>query len=162
MPDTESPNDTPAPAKGRSGLRTIVTVALSLGLVGMGYFVGMRGAPPPAQPAVASDQYAKHDAPAAVGTIVELDAVNVNLAGGHYLRIAVSLGLSEEAEVHEPEEFPTAPAADFVLTAFAGRTVEELADTGGRESVREELAEALEQFYGSDIVAVYFTEFVMQ
>jgi flagellar FliL protein len=154
MPDTESPNATPAPSKGRSGLRTFVTVALSLCLVGMGYFAGMRGAPP-AQPAVASEQFVARQAPE-VGTIVDLDA------GGHYLRIAVSLGLSDELEVHEPEDFPTAPAADFVLTAFAGRTVDELADPAGREAVREELAAALEQFYGDDIVAIYFTEFVMQ
>jgi flagellar FliL protein len=160
MPDTESPNATPAPSKGRSGLRTFVTVALSLCLVGMGYFAGMRGAPP-AQPAVASEQFVERQEPE-VGTIVDLDAVNVNLAGGHYLRIAVSLGLSDELEVHEPEDFPTAPAADFVLTAFAGRTVDELADPAGREAVREELAAALEQFYGDDIVAIYFTEFVMQ
>lgn len=163
MPDTESPKDTPPPAKGRSGLRTILTVMLSLCLVGMGYFVGTRGAPPAAQEPVASEEYVEaEEETAAVGLIVDLEAVNVNLADGHYLRIAVSLGLSQEVELHEPEEFPTAPAADVVLTAFAGRTIQQLAGAEGREAARLELAEALEHFYGSEIVAVYFTEFVMQ
>ena len=101
----------------------------------------------------------------AVGSIVDLDAVNVNLLNGHYLRIAVSLGLSEDAHYddgHGGGEFPSAPARDLVVTTFSGRSIEELSSHEGRTHVRHELEEGLKEYYHGDVVTVFLTEFVMQ
>lgn len=107
--------------------------------------------------------------------------MNVNLADGHYLRVAVSLGLvdhlaegeqaaaesdgSHGAATEETEQssFPTAPAADLVLSTFAGREVDQLSDPGGREAARHDLLERIHEYYGEEqVLTVYFTEFVMQ
>lgn len=164
MPDKESPPSPSAasgpPAAGRSGLRTMLIVFLCLGLVAVGYLVGGRSGGAPA----AADAATEPTAPAEpeIGEIVGLEAINVNLADGHYLRIAVSLGLVPAVDAAHVETYPTAPASDLVLTTFAGRSMEELAEPDGRERARQQLSEALAEAYGSEVAAVYFTEFVMQ
>jgi len=92
------------------------------------------------------------------------DAVNVNLADGHYLRVAISLGLSADIDFgHDsPDDFPVAAASDVLLHTFSGRTIAELSSTEGREAARHELEEGLAEHYGEDIVSVNYTEFVMQ
>ena len=57
---------------------------------------------------------------------------------------------------------PTAPAADLVLSTFAGKTIEELSTLEGRVAARDHLHEGLKEFYGEEVLTVFFTEFVMQ
>ena len=168
MPDTKSAGEEPEPT-GKSGPKKMITTAvLAVVLIGVGYFLGgqMGGsgeaaAEESAETTEASSEEAEEEH---VGIVIDLDAVNVNLADGHYLRVAISLGLSEDIDFGHgsPDEFPVAAASDVLLSTFSGQTIESLASEEGREHARHQLEEGLAEHYGDDIVSVYYTEFVMQ
>ena len=154
-----------APAKSGGLLRTVVIVFLLIGIAGVGFVIGGRGGAAPAAPAAADGATAEAEKEAEAekkGPIVEMEAINVNLAEGHYLRIAVALGLSPEVKLKEGEEFDKAAASDVVLGTFSGMLMADLTSAEGREKAREHLLTALEPHYGKEVVHVYFTEFVMQ
>lgn len=169
MPDTKSAGDEPEPT-GKSGPKKMITTAvLAVVLVGVGYFLGgqMGGSGEAAAEESAETSEASTEKEAEeehVGIVVDLDAVNVNLADGHYLRVAISLGLSEDIDFGHgsPDDFPVAAASDVLLSTFSGRTMADLASEEGREHARHELEEGLAEHYGDDVVSVYYTEFVMQ
>ncbi|HWL43409.1 MAG TPA: flagellar basal body-associated FliL family protein [Ilumatobacter sp.] len=177
MPDTTSPSgpeppaSTAAPPRGKS--RAIIAGVLCVGLAAGGYVMGGRVAG--GEPAAASEPV--HVPEPTIGEIVDLAPVNVNLADGHYLRIAVSLGLSDAHASDAPaaddghgnpveaegSRFPTAPAADLVLSTFAGRKMDQLAAADGREQARQDLLDGIHDYYGDEeVLTVFFTEFVMQ
>jgi flagellar FliL protein len=172
MADTTSTDtkDTDASsAKGGKG-RLIVIGVLCAAIAGGGYFIGgMRSAS--AEEGTPEVTEVEEPEPEIV-EIVELEPVNINLADGHYLRIAVALGLGEAALGEEGgggghgagDEFhyETAPASDLVLTTFLGRTVDDLATPEGREQARHDLYDGLVDFYGEEVLTVFLTEFVMQ
>jgi flagellar FliL protein len=176
MPDTKSEQtETDADDSGGKG-RLIVTAVLCIGLAGAGFVLGGRlasGGDAEAASTEAEAEVAPEDLEPVVGGIVGLDPVNVNLADGHYLRIAIAIALSEDY-VHTVSgggghgaaateiPFETAPASDLVLGTFSGRDMTELATNEGRETARQDLLHGLENYYGEDIVTVYLTEFVMQ
>ena len=154
-----------APAKSGGLLRTVVIVFLLIGIAGIGYVIGGRGGAAPAATASGSDAAADKEAEKEAekkGPVVEMEAININLAEGHYLRIAVALGLSADVKLKEPEEFDKAAASDVVLGTFSGMNMADLTSTEGREHAREAVLKALEPHYGEEVVHVYFTEFVMQ
>ena len=154
-----------APVKSGGLLRTVVIVFLLIGIAGVGFVMGGRGGAAPAAPAAADGATAEAEKEAEAekkGPIVEMEAINVNLAEGHYLRIAVALGLSPEVKLKEGEEFDKAAASDVVLGTFSGMLMADLTSAEGREKAREHLLTALEPHYGNEVVHVYFTEFVMQ
>ena len=162
---TAAPVEAP-PAKSGGLLRRVVIVFLLLGIAGIGYVLGGRGGAP-ASPAAAAGTEAEATPEAEVehekGPVVNMDPININLAEGHYLRIAIALGLSAEVKIDEKHgEFDTAPASDVVLSTFSGMAMADLTSAEGREHTREQLLEALASHYGDEIVHVYFTEFVMQ
>lgn len=157
MPDKTSPTADP-PSASSSRFRLVLVGVLCLGLAGAGYFVGMRGSG-----GAAAGTLVPEPEPT-VALVVDLPPINVNLADGHYLRIAVSLGLSEEAAPAEGgvDEFPTAPASDVVLTTFTGRSMADLQEAAGRDDARRALSDGIRAYYGDVLVDVFFTEFVMQ
>jgi len=123
-----------APAKSGGLLRTIVIVFLLIGIAGVGFVMGGRGGAAPAAPAAADGAPAEAEKEAEKekkGPIVEMEPINVNLAEGHYLRIAVALGLSPEVKLKEPEEFDKAAASDVVLGTFSGMAMADLTSTEG-------------------------------
>lgn len=100
----------------------------------------------------------KEAAPPVPGAIVQLEPMNVNLAGGKYLRLGLGLQLSEDAGA----EFDVTRAKDAVITLLSGRKVDEVATADGREAVRAALEEQLAGAYDGDVLGVYFTDFVTQ
>jgi flagellar FliL protein len=170
MPDTTSPdNESTEPKKG--GVPRLVIVGILCAVIAAAGFV-LGGRLSGGAAAAPESTVPEEEPEPEVVAIVELDALNVNLAGGHYLRIAVALGLGEEA-LHGAESgghggsgdappIETAPASDLVLSTFSGRTMEDLATEAGREDARHDLHIGLEEYYGEGVVEVLFTEFVMQ
>ena len=155
---------------GGGGGKMMPAAMISIALVAAGYFVGGRGGSTAPAAAVTATTVAHEPE---VETIVDLEAVNVNLADGHYLRVAISIGMgaSHDAEAsggggHSATETattePTAPAADLVLSTFSGKTMDELSTLEGRIAARDHLLEGLKEFYGDEVITVFFTEFVMQ
>jgi len=161
MPDTKSPKEE-SNSESKGGAKRLVMVAvLCVALLGAGFVLGSKMSAP-AEAAEASEDAEEEDDSYEVGYIVDLDAVNINLSDDHYLRVSISLGLSPKVKLKKPEEFHTAPASDLALAAFSGRTIEELETHDGREAIRTELLEKLDDHYHGEVVSLYFTEFVMQ
>ncbi len=175
MPDTTSPNTNEPDAKSGGPKRLIIMGVLCALILGAGFVLGGRlsGGAATAEPA--ADAAEEEPAEPTIDEIVDLDPLNINLADGHYLRIAIAIGVhhGEEAEedgggghgASDAEAEPsieTAPATDLVLTTFSGRQMPDLSSPEGRERARHDLLDGLVEFYGEDIVTVLFTEFVMQ
>lgn len=116
----------------------------------------------------------------APGSVVTLDAITLNLADGHLLKLGLALQLSAEWESEHaaaagggghgpaPEADTSDPtrgyarALDAAITVFGQRSMDQLMQTAGREAARTELTVTLEQAYHGQIEGVYLYEFVMQ
>ena len=92
------------------------------------------------------------------GAVVKLDPITVNLAGGHFLK----LGLSLQATADAGEELSGAKALDAAIDLFSGRTIEDLAKRDGREKAKKALIEDVSELYEHKVYDIYFTDFVMQ
>ena len=127
---------------GKKKLVIIAVLVLVLGGAGYWFFLKPSGPPPPPEP----------------GEVLVMEPVQVNLEGGHYLRIGVALQLTADL-AHEPDG---SKALDAVIDLFSGRDIVELGKAKERQELKEELMEHLEEEYHGDVMEVYFTEFVTQ
>ena len=93
------------------------------------------------------------------GAVLTVEAVSVNLADGHYLRLG--LGLQLTADVGEEAPDP-ARALDLAIALFSGHTVAEVTDPTIREQLKVELAHQLSEAYEGEVMDVYLTDFVTQ
>ncbi|WP_257430396.1 flagellar basal body-associated FliL family protein [Nocardioides carbamazepini] len=91
------------------------------------------------------------------GKVAPLEAIQVNLAGGHYLRLGMALQLTESAH-----EVDGSRALDAAITVFSGLPVEEVNKPDVREALRQQLVDRLQERYHGDVMEVYFTEYVTQ
>jgi flagellar protein FliL len=92
------------------------------------------------------------------GEVLQLEAIQVNLTEGHYLRIGIAL----QATTDVKEELDGSKALDATIELFSGRTVEDLADRPYRTRLKEKLVHELEEEYHGEVMGVYFTDFVTQ
>ena len=86
-----------------------------------------------------------------------LEPIQVNLEGGHYLKIGIALQAVEGAEHVEGSK-----ALDATIELFSGATMADLADKKKRAHLKEVLVEELEHRYHGEVMEVYFTDFVTQ
>jgi len=135
------------PKKGKKKL--IIVVAGLLVVLGGGgagayfmFFKGPAGPPPPPEP----------------GKVVALEAVTVNLADGHYLKL--KLALQTTAEVAEAPD--GSKALDIAIDQFSNKSIGELSSDAARHKAKEELLKKVEEAYEGEVMDIYFTEFVMQ
>ncbi|TWG98612.1 flagellar FliL protein [Nocardioides sp. J9] len=91
------------------------------------------------------------------GEVVPLEAIQVNLASGHYLRLGMALQLTDGAH-----EVDGSQALDAAIGVFSGLPVGEVNKPAKREALRHQLEEELDHRYHGDVMGVYFTEFVTQ
>ena len=92
------------------------------------------------------------------GEVLKLEAIQVNLAGGHYLRIGIALQATKEAGA----EIEGSKALDATIELFSGEKVEDLARRPYRTKLKHELLDQLEERYEGEVIGVYFTDFVTQ
>ena len=92
------------------------------------------------------------------GEVVTLDAITINLADGHYLKLGMALQAS--ADVEEPPS--GAKALDLAIEAYTGVKVAELSSTKGRDHAKAELLEKVKHAYENEVYDIYFTQFVTQ
>ncbi|MGN6576157.1 MAG: flagellar basal body-associated FliL family protein [Nocardioides sp.] len=138
------PTDEEAPAgRGKKGKVLVVLLVLVLAGVGAWWFM--------LRPASAEE--APHP-----GAVVKLDAIQVNLADGHYLRIGVALQATDEVK----EELEGSKALDATIELFTGQDMDRLAQRPYREGLRKKLVHRLEEAYEGEVMGVYFTDFVTQ
>ncbi|HEY9563737.1 MAG TPA: flagellar basal body-associated FliL family protein [Nocardioides sp.] len=93
----------------------------------------------------------------APGEVLPLTAIQVNLAGGHYLRIGLALQLVEGAE-----EADGSKALDAAIEIFSGQKVSTVTDPEERDKLKDELTEAVREAYHEEVLEVYYTDFVTQ
>jgi len=94
--------------------------------------------------------------------VVVAEPITVNLADGHYLKIAIALQTTTDAH----EAVDTSKALDLVISQFSNLEVAELSTNKQREAEKAELTERVVEAYTEEeheyVMAVYFTEFVIQ
>ena len=91
---------------------------------------------------------------------VSTDPLTLNLAGGHYLKLAISLvaGKAKAADF----ALTTAKAASLAITEFSDRTVESLSSDKARKRLTDDLLTKLQKAYPDEVFAVFLTQFVTQ
>jgi flagellar FliL protein len=147
---TEAAPATPEAATSKGGRRKklLVLVVLVVVALAAAYLLVLKprsGKPAPPPKPVA-------------GAVVKLEPITINLAGGHFLK----LGLSLQATADAGEELSGAKALDAAIALFSGRTIEELAKREGREKAKKDLAKEVSELYEKKVYEIYFTDFVMQ
>ena len=100
-----------------------------------------------------------------INPLVELEPLIVNVAGsgtGRFLRVTMHL------EVRKPESVPEVEAAlvpirSKLLIFFSQLDPSRIQDGEGKEAVREELVDAVNEVLGARVIRrVFYTEFVAQ
>ena len=142
-----------APKKSRKMLMIIAIALVVLGGGGAGAFFVFAG----------GSAEAAAEAPVK-GAVVTMDnALTINLAEGHYLKLGFALQATEEAG---EEEIDMSEAIDLAIDQYTGMEVGELETTKGREAAKAELLEKIEKVYNVEdkhiIMGIYFTQFVTQ
>ena len=94
------------------------------------------------------------------GEVLPLEAISINLADGHYLKLGLALQLVEGAGAHTPIE--GSKAQDAAIALFSGRDMAEVGDAAHREELKAELKHTLEEAYHHEVMDVYYTQYVMQ
>lgn len=147
MPQADGDTDKKG-KKGKEGggkKKLIIIVALVAILGGAGYWFFLK---PSGEP--------KEEKPVA-GEVVALDPTQINLAGGHYLSIAIALQLTDKAA-----EADGSKALDATIELFSGRSITDVNDPKERAHLKEELVKELDELYEGEVMDVYFTTFVSQ
>jgi flagellar protein FliL len=98
-----------------------------------------------------------HEAPKP-GLVVKLDPIQVNLAGGHYLRVGIALQTREGA----PTDLDGSKALDATIELFSGQQVDALGAKPSRDRLKHKLEQTLDTAYDGEVIGVYFTDFVTQ
>lgn len=139
--------------RGRRRMLTVLLVVVLLAGGGAAYWFLMGPGADTSSDAVVAEEPAPEP-----GEVLTVDAVSLNLAGGHYLRLGIALQLTADvAETPDP-----AVALDQAIALFSGRTVEEVSSPEGREALKTELTEMLVEKYEGEVMGVYFTDYVTQ
>ena len=149
MSNSEQSGDAAAPKKSKKKLIIIVLAAvLVIGGGAGGYLVLGSGK------SSASTTKPKPTP----GAVIALDAITVNLAGGHYLKIHLAL----QATAAAGTEIDGSQALDLTVAQFSNMNMADLASSEGRDKAKAQLLTAVAKAYEDKIMDVYFTEFVMQ
>jgi len=134
-------------AEGKGGKKKLLLIVLVVLLAagGAAYFFLFSGS-------------AKAAAPVA-GTVLTLDPVAVNLAGGGYLKVGVALQLTEAAS-GEATKVDGAKAIDLVISTFSQAAPADV--TGAREALKKALEKKIEKAYDGEVMGIYYTDYVTQ
>ncbi|HKS99854.1 MAG TPA: flagellar basal body-associated FliL family protein [Rugosimonospora sp.] len=145
----EADKDGQEPKKSKKLLLIIVAV-VALVIAGAGGYMMFAGG---------SSKGAKPAKPKPVpGTVLALDALTVNLAGGHYLKVKLALQLTASAD----PKTDGSQALDLAITEFSDLPMSDLSSETGREKVKAALLEKVGAAYEDKVMDIYFTQFVMQ
>ena len=150
--EKETPAETPK-KKSKKMLIIIVAAVVLLGGGGAAaYFLFFK-----------SSGEKKVEAPVKGAVVTLEDALTINLADAHYLKLGFAMQMTEEAG---EEEISTAEALDLAIDQYTGMSIGELETEKGRLKAKAELLEKIEKAYNVDdkhlVMGIYFTSFVTQ
>jgi flagellar FliL protein len=148
-------SDAPAPAKKKGKRKKLIIGVVLIAVLGAG-----------AKYEMGTGSTAKKSGPHAAiaakpGPLVPLDAVTVNLAGGHYLRVGVTVQFTDKVSATSPPD--GAPALDQTISYFTGMSPTPLETSAGLTSAKAGLKSKIADAYPKDpLYDVLFTSFVVQ
>jgi len=142
--------EAPQPAKKKKGKRKKLLIAIGLVVVlGVGAKVELGGGKSVASTAPMP------------GPLVALDPVTVNLTGGHYLRIGVTVEFTNKVSATAPPDGTI--ATDQIIVYFTGQEPVPLETTAGIATARRDLKTKIAAAYkDSPVYDILFTSFVVQ
>jgi flagellar protein FliL len=91
------------------------------------------------------------------GTVMALDPVAVNLAGGGYLKVGIALQLTAGAD---SKTMDGAKAIDLVISTFSQAQPADV--TGARDTLKKALEKKIEKAYDGEVMGIYYTDYVTQ
>jgi flagellar FliL protein len=143
-----------APAKGGKKKLLLIGLVVLLAAAGAAYFFLFSG-----------DTAEAAAEPVSSGTFLPLEPVAVNLAGGGYLKIGVSLELTEDgAAGGEGAKLDGSKATDLVISTFSQAAPADV--TTARDALKEALQQKIIEAYTEDgtemVMGIYYTEYVTQ
>jgi flagellar FliL protein len=152
MSKDEKDKPAEAPKKSKKMLIIIVAAVVLLGGGGAGAFFMLKG----------DKAEAKATPVKGIVTPIE-EALTINLADGHYLKLNFALQETEEAGT---EAVDTSEAINLAIDEYTGKDIAELSTEKGRDAAKEELLAKIEKAYVEDgkhlIMDIYYTSFVTQ
>lgn len=150
--DAAAPAAAPKKKLSKKLLMIIIIAVVVLGGGGAGAYFMLKGD---------SAEAAPKPVKGAVATMAE--ALTINLADGHYLKLGFALQATEEAG---ETEIDLAEAIDLAIDEYTGKEIAELQAEKGRQEAKEALLTKIEKVYNVDdkhiIMDIYFTQFVTQ
>lgn len=152
---SREPAPAPAPeptSKGRTPLLAILVLVIVVLLGAVVYMLR------PWESDAAAAAASAEPEPTALGEVVAVEPISLNLADGRYLRLGFSIQFSKDA----PKEVLTAKALDIAIATFSGRTVEEINDMESRAQITKQFVTDLNDAYEGSVVDIYYTDLVTQ
>ncbi|WP_129339550.1 flagellar basal body-associated FliL family protein [Cellulomonas endophytica] len=144
--------------KGRKKL-LLILVAVVVLVLGAGAYVFLL-APGGEEEGAEGGEHAAEEVVQEPGDVLTVDAVSINLAEGHYLRLGLGLQFVLGAGAHgEPDP---SKALDKAIALYSGRPMAEVNDPTHREELKAELLHQLEEAYHHEVMDVYLTTYVTQ
>ncbi len=144
-----------AAPKKKSKLLIIIVAVVLLAGAGVGAWLMLKGD----DKAASAEAEAEKPEP---GAVVALDPVTINLAGGHYLKMAFALQATADAA----EEPDGSKALDIAIATYTERDIAELSTAKGREAAKAEFLEKVKKAYTEEdketVMDLYLTQFVTQ
>jgi flagellar FliL protein len=143
-----------APAKGGKKKLLLILVVLLLAGAGAAYFFLFSGS------GEAEAAEPVH------GGYVALEPIAVNLAGGGYLKIGISLEITTDAAGggHGGASVDGSKAYDQIISTFSQANPADV--TGAREALKESLEQKIIEAYTEEgvqmVMGIYYTEYVTQ
>ncbi len=160
-----------APPKSKKKLVIIVAVAVLVIGGGVGAFLAMgSGAKTDAESGDALEEGGEHGEAGAEGeqvvlppAVLPLETFIVNLqVKGSFLRTTIQLEFAEPELPHSVES-DTPKIKDSIIRILSGKSSSELLTSEGKEKVRIEIREGVNEILGGEeVTQVYFTEFIIQ
>ena len=102
------------------------------------------------------------DSPAAAGPVDSLDAITINLAAGHYLKVGLALQVPTgmDPTTVKPTENWEAIALKTVIDTLSGQTIDAL--SAQRQAEENSIGDTVCRKTDGKVLTLYFTDFVMQ
>ena len=142
--------------KKKGGKKKLVIIVVVLAVVGMAAKMTVLKKP-------AEESAGGTTTTLAGGELVPVEAMSVNLADGHYLKIGVAIELVEGEQAKEFEKSgETNKVRDLIISTASTRGVAELATPEGKAAFKEELDHGAAELYEESYHGIYLTDFVMQ
>jgi flagellar protein FliL len=135
--------------KGSRKKLLLIGLVLILAAAGAAYFLLFSGS-------------AEAETEPVAGDVLVLEPIAVNLAGGGYLKIGVTLQFTEEGTAggHGGSGPDGSKATDLIISTFSQAAPADV--TGAREALKIALEQKIIEAYHGDVMAIFYNEYVTQ